>query len=142
MPRTVKGSLDALLNIKEDEGLTSPFKVCGHRLRAERRGKVRGVDVAAVEDHGHAGLSLAHAHLVDDVPHVLDGGEDPGAVDADDDVGSAGAGEVFPLPPQVGVGRVPHDEDDVHAHPHQDAPLQRPEEAAAEGDEGAEEIRL
>ena len=77
MSRTIKGLLDAFLDVEEDEGLISPLKVCGHRLRAQGRGKVRGIYVAAVEDDRYAGLTLPHAHLVYDVPDVLDRGEDP-----------------------------------------------------------------
>ena len=123
VPRTIKGLLDALLNIEEDEGLISSLKVCCHRLRAEGRGEVRGVDMAAVEDDGYTGLSLPHPHLVDDVPDVLNGGEDPGTVNANDDVSGAGSGKMFSLHSQIGMGRVPHDEDHVHADSHQDTPL-------------------
>ena len=94
VPGPGEDGLDAALQVEEHDPLAALPEVVGHGLEALGRGEVGGEDVHAVDDDGDAGLGLAEAGLVDDVAHEGDRGEDEGAVEPDQHVVGARAGEL------------------------------------------------
>ena len=81
-------------HVHEERRLPAPPEVPGHVGEPGRRSVVRGEDVGAVDDDGGGGGRLAHPHLVDGRAEVVHGGEHHEAVQTDDEVVGAGAGEL------------------------------------------------
>ena len=66
--------------------LASSLEIRNHRMESLGCSEVRLRDVETVDHHGQVAAALLHGGLVDEVPHVGDGGEDNVLVGGDEQV--------------------------------------------------------
>ena len=81
-----QGSDDVRVDGEPVDGLISLLKILYHRVESLGSCEVRLGDVQTVDHHGQVTAALLHRGLVDEVPHVGDGGEDNVLVGSDEQV--------------------------------------------------------
>lgn len=66
--------------------LASSLEILNHRMESLGSSEISLRDVQTVDDHRQVAAALLHGGLVDEVPHVGDGGEDDVLVRGDEQV--------------------------------------------------------
>ena len=81
-----QGADDVGVDGEPVDRLTSLLEILHHRMESLGSSEVRLGDVETVDHHRQVAAALLHSRLVDEVPHVGDGGEDNVLVRGDEQV--------------------------------------------------------